>query len=801
MEIITLVKAGIRSRKGIMIGFMLLTLLIVVSIITMIGVRKNYETAKDKAYEIEDKGVIMGFFRGEDLTDELREKLRSNDKVASFEEVESLVGTDISVGDKSDGNGYLITKMIDTVPIYNSDETSLIMPGTAKYADAKLKKGEIYLPYGLKSRFSTKVGDKIKISFLGQTKEFTIKGFVQEAYMGSSIVGYKTAFISDEEYDDIYSSVQENIKDIDVDGWSYGNIVYIYPSDKANQSSDRLFRDLTIDTKFGDMCRMAITREESENYTGIYINIMLAVITGFSMLLFAIFLIVAAHNISTEMEIDYANLGIYKSQGFTDRTIRLVYVIEYLFVELVGIILGVILSIPFERWLSRVFFTLTAILPDKNIPLAESAIFSIILFAITFVFIYIFTRKVSKTSPVKAITNGKDDFYFDSRLNAPVRKAGMSFWLGLRQITAVPKRYISIIMVTSLLIFSLISVELMGGFIQSRNALQTMGEPFLDIEYGFKGIPPKGSSEEIEKIVEKYTTIKGRRYKSHIYVTVNGEKLQNEVMAYPNELSSVYKGRGIKYDNEIVITDSVQKLLDIDIGDTVHIGRNEYSADYVVVGLFQTMNDMGKCICMSTDGLSRLKEDPDEKYTADDLSMHGIVLEDASVGESIKKDIEAKYGDDIEVEVHNFEKDAKEFLDVFYVAAEASQLTIYGLSIIFALVTVVMVCTKAFIQERTDLGILRATGFSIGRVRRQFATRFAILCAISSVIGVILGRLFSAKLISFVFSLFGISRVELEYGLSFFVKPCLIFIVIYYVFGYISSRKVKKLSSRELITE
>ena len=80
--------------------------------------------------------------------------------------------------------------------------------------------------------------------------------------------------------------------------------------------------NLTIDTKFGDMCLMAITREESEHYTGIYINIMLAVITGFSVLLFAIFLIVAAHNISTEMEIDYKNLGIYKSQGFTDRTIR-----------------------------------------------------------------------------------------------------------------------------------------------------------------------------------------------------------------------------------------------------------------------------------------------------------------------------------------------------------------------------------------------------------------------------------------------------------------------------------------------
>ena len=45
MEIFTLVKAGIRSRKGIMTGFMILTMVIVISVITMFGVRKNYESA------------------------------------------------------------------------------------------------------------------------------------------------------------------------------------------------------------------------------------------------------------------------------------------------------------------------------------------------------------------------------------------------------------------------------------------------------------------------------------------------------------------------------------------------------------------------------------------------------------------------------------------------------------------------------------------------------------------------------------------------------------------------------------
>ena len=55
MEIFTLVKAGIRSRKGIMTGFMILTMVIVISVITMFGVRKNYESAINKAFEIENR--------------------------------------------------------------------------------------------------------------------------------------------------------------------------------------------------------------------------------------------------------------------------------------------------------------------------------------------------------------------------------------------------------------------------------------------------------------------------------------------------------------------------------------------------------------------------------------------------------------------------------------------------------------------------------------------------------------------------------------------------------------------------
>ena len=49
--------------------------------------------------------------------------------------------------------------------------------------------------------------------------------------------------------------------------------------------------------------------------------------------------------------------------------------------------------------------------------------------------------------------------------------------------------------------------------------------------------------------------------------------------------------------------------------------------------------------------------------------------------------------------------------------------------------------------------------------------------------------------------MFGIAHIDLVYGPDAFIKPALMFAAAYFVFGYIASRKVKKVSSRELITE
>ena len=142
-----------------------------------------------------------------------------------------------------------------------------------------------------------------------------------------------------------------------------------------------------------------------------------------------------------------------------------------------------------------------------------------------------------------------------------------------------------------------------------------------------------------------------------------------------------------------------------------------------------------------------------------------------------------------------------EFTGGFYAASDGVGFIIYVLTFVFALVTVVMVCAKSFVQERTDIGISKAVGFKVRKIRMQFAARFAILSLLSGAVAIVLARLFSHKVLEMVFSMFGVPHIVLEYGLLAFVVPVAVFMVVYMIFGFLVSRKVKKVSTRELITE
>ena len=92
------------------------------------------------------------------------------------------------------------------------------------------------------------------------------------------------------------------------------------------------------------------------------------------------------------------------------------------------------------------------------------------------------TAKVAKISPVRAISGGQADIYFDSRFNLPVSKRVLSASLSLRQLTSAGKRYIGTLFIVGILTFSMVTIHLIGNLMSSTKALEAMGMITPDAE-------------------------------------------------------------------------------------------------------------------------------------------------------------------------------------------------------------------------------------------------------------------------------------------------------------------------------
>ena len=122
----------------------------------------------------------------------------------------------------------------------------------------------------------------------------------------------------------------------------------------------------------------------------------------------------------------------------------------------------------------------------------------------------------------------------------------------------------------------------------------------------------KAPHENYEELTEKIGAMEGVR-KVSLYemesLSVEGELLSCYVSDDFGKLEmvEVYEGNFPEYDNEIVVTGLLARSWGKKIGDTVTVSSNGASAEYVICGLTQTMNNFGRICFMHETGLLRVE--------------------------------------------------------------------------------------------------------------------------------------------------------------------------------------------------
>ena len=786
MELLLLMKANFRKKKAIFISIIILTFIVSISFISMINVNKNISNRANEAlndFNIGDLNVIINDLN---TSDELINSVNNMDIVEKVDVIISVAGGININGTVERSNVFFTEYAPDKHPfkVYDDSLNKFVKD------PLPLEEGEIYVPISFVDLYECEIGDKITLSFNEESKTFSIKAFIEEPLMGTSSIGIKMVFINNYDFNNLYKkryidSDDSSISDENVlIGW---NIVCI-DKDKGNDMSMGQFKkEVNNSTQIIDLAFSSLSKEQSINYTSMFVNLISGIMYVLIIILFIATLIVMGHSITSTIEMDYVNLGILKSQGFTKRALRMYFLYQYFLAEGIGIILGIIGSLFFIPYLNKVFLSLTGLLASNKIAIFELIVFLIFIITISTIFIIIKTRKISKISPVCAISGGKEDFYFNSAINVNIEKRGLLSRIAFRQIISNKKQYFSATLIISILVFFMITVTALNNSIDDESLIKMFGsiDSDLSIKYNSTDLV-----EEVEEFLNKEIKVKESFGLVNRYFTIDGEEVLGQILEKPSYYESIIDGRIPKYDNEIIVTEIVADYLGKNIGDTVEITYKDIKKDFLIVGIYQCVNDLGNIFGMNVEGIRSFEPEFQSPYRE-------YILEDKSALEDIVKTLNKKFGDSIEAKARTNDS----IIDIVKLGVKIINIIIYVISILFILVVAIMLCGRLFIYERKQLAIYKSIGFTIKNLRISFALRFLLISLLGSVLGIIFNMSINDFIMSTLLRFSGISNFKTEYTIITLLLPILIITVAFFIFSYIISRQIKNVNINELIVQ
>lgn len=782
MEILTLLKANIRYRKGTFFSLFILMLIIVMAMTAIFNTTDNENRAVEQALQRIHAGDLVVFIPENSYTDELRTSLLAQDTVEDLMTIPAFwTESSEANGTKSYETAFL-RKLTPDYQILNENLTAY------EKETPSLGKGEIYVPLGVRSKYSCEIGDTIHYTTTFGEYDFVVKGFIEEPNNGSASMGWKQIFISDSDF----AQIEDDYRQINRSGQNLGAmyILHIYKSSDCTLSDMKWQQQLNLDTGIIDGTSIgSMTKKEIVHYTGLFNQIISGILMVFLCLLFIIVLIVIGHSLSTSIETDYVNLGILKAQGFTTRKLQIVLLLQYLFAEIAGAALGLILAIPLTSALVQLYLPITAILADHTISPGKSLLCILALLLISTIILLLLTQKLGALSPVRALSAGQPEQYFDSRLRLPISQKLLSGSLALRQFTSTVRRYLASILIAAILVFFMLTITVLANMADSRSAIESMGYIYSDCSIYFQEPASEEELEDIEAVIETLSPIDKAYYLNTRYISINGYKIYCFVWKDPDMIGGITRGRAPLYDNEVLITEIVAKELDLELGDTVLLSCGNFREEFIISGFFQSTTDTGRVIAISAEGGDKLDI---PCSTRADFSFV-----DPSKSQEIADTLNEEFGDMLEATA--VESDS--FTELIRVALDAMTAVIYIFSILFALVVVYMICSKIFIKERIDIGIYKALGFTSLHLRLQFAFRFLIVAGIGSVLGTILALLFSNRLLNSLLWAMGITNLVADFTYDTVLIPILLICLSFFLFAYLVSGKIKRVEVRELVTE
>ena len=641
----------------------------------------------------------------------------------------------------------------------------------------------IYAPFILSSGGGYKVGDRIVLDYNHQEYSFGIAGFVEDILYGSINMGIIGFFLPEAQFARLKAEspaipavlLSCNLSDQRYTGEVFEGLAAAYYND------GNLF-----DVMPADIAKSA---------RSLSADISAMVMAAFAVVVTVVALIVIRFRIRDSIRDDVKEIGAMKAFGYTSAQIAASIMLQFLGVTLIGGLIGTGVAYVFLPLMSAVFSAQAGLIWEQGVSVSTSVGCLLILLAAVALDVVTASRPIKALEPVVAFQGSrsekeikKNHFRLDRfSWNLQLIMGSKHIMQNIGQSLAI---LVIIAAVTYASAFGLMFYYNMA--VDSDSFISTIAGTLCSV-----GVSPQSSVNAV-KLRDEIADMPGVR-KAYTYddvivliddiihfasVTEDFDELEGQLL---------YEGKYPKSADEVALSGLACEKMGKAIGDGISISIGGKTEEYIISGLIQSGNNMGRILLLDADGLKRIEPD----FTP---SFIYIVLEEEVDTNLFIRLLENRYGSAI-AKPMNVEELIKSqsgsFVSLTMLLAVAI-LVVTGLVVSLILYFIIKTMIA---RRRRYFGIQKALGFTTNQIIQQIALSLLPVTAAGAVIGIVAGYFGVNPMLSVMFKFAGIMRVEMVMSPLWLALLCIGVVLFSYMIAILVSGRIKRISPYALMTD
>lgn len=777
-----LARSNIRAAKGQTAAIIVLVLLasIMMNLWLMLSMdyKKNFDRHHDK---LNDGHVTLTFYPadghsiGTDFKKQVTDILKKSSDVTEFCMTDAFCANGTIPYNGGDASSIFV--MLEK-------ETALARSvGASEIVGKDSRKNGIYLPMIYASADNYSTGDKMTITWGGTKMKYTVCGFTNNTMSGSPNCVITSLLLTKGEFDRL----------------SGGNVaaktvfISVRIKDKAKCENVETALKSKISKQFPGVLIASNSYALVTNSRYISQMICAGIMSTMAFFILLIAIVVISSNVGNYIHNNMPNLGALKATGYTSRQLILAMITQFSGIALITAAVGTALSYIIFPAINKMMTAQTGIPYQVRFLPVPCLITIFFITIITAAAVCLSAGKIQKIEPITAIRQGIMTHNFKKN-HIPLEQTSLPLHAALAMKTTFSGRKHNITICVTMLVLSLI---LVFSGVMFENVIVS-SESFINLIVGESAdssisIDADGAEKFLASLKNDRRVKKFYLYTSANVEHVGGVSLDvyvSDDFSKVNNKSMIIEGRFPKYDNEVAIAAKYAKEKKLKTGDEISLQSEGHRQTYIISGLTQQSNNLGKDSLLTCEGYEKL----------------GHLSKAYHLNLTCDTDI-----DDFNHEMtKRFENEITEAINVRSSLNGGSRVYIALMTIIVTAVLVlsgVIIIFVMYLLVRTllntkkrDYGILKALGFTTRQLVFQTALSFMPSVILSTIAGIFISMQVINPLLSIFLSGIGIVKCTFAIPLEFNIIAGTGLILFAFAAACLLSLKIRKIAPRSLLS-